>query len=96
MASPATIGTTPILVVGKNFRRAKLYLQNEGVTTLYFKRQLTHLIDNPFSTNYDFAIEPMATGGANAIPREYVSIDPLMVVSSAAAGVLAFYETEYT
>jgi hypothetical protein len=90
MASPLTIGTSSVLISG-NPKRVDIRFQNNGATILYFKRQLTPSANLPSATNYDFALGVPAAGVTGII--ETNSTSPFYVVSSAAAGVLAVYET---
>jgi len=88
MASPITVGTTAIVAVNHNIRRATVRFQNSGTTTLYFKRRYA-----PSVSDYEFMLAPGTTAELNEAHTSTNSVDRFMVVSSASNGVLAIYET---
>lgn len=105
MATPITVGTTPIVAITKNSRRADVQFQNTGETTLYFYRSP----GIPSSTNYEFLLNPVQTDNGNddddkSKPKSTAGITIIStdstrqfnVVSSDADGKLAIYETIIT
>jgi hypothetical protein len=94
MASPIVVGTIAIIAVAKNTRRDKVRFQNTGATqTLYFTRQIGTVANTPSVTNYDFLLAPGTAAEVNESYIETNSISQFNVVSSAAAGSLAIFET---
>lgn len=54
MATPITVGATPIIAILRNRRRYSVKFQNTGDTTLYFLRAP----GIPSSSNYEFLLKP--------------------------------------
>lgn len=89
MASPITVGTTPIVAITRNARRVLVHFQNTGNTTLYFSR--APIVPSP--TNYEFLLS--GTGNeVNEATFSTNSISQFNVVSSRANGSLAIIETK--
>jgi hypothetical protein len=84
MASPISVGTTAIVAVPRKATRSSVRFQNVGETTLFFKRKT-----NPSTTDYEFSI----LKGGEAVHTN--SIDRFEVISSAANGSLAIFETHF-
>jgi len=97
MASPIVVGTTAIVAVVANPKRAGLRFQNVSATqTLYFKRiPATGTYTIVSATDYDFRMLPDSATGEGGEPFETNSVASFMVISSAAAGSLAVFETVY-
>lgn len=91
MASPIDVGTTAIVAVPANLKRASVRFQNVGNTDLFFAKKPIV----PTSSDYQFMLNH--TGGdPNAANFETNSVAQFNVVSSGAKGSLAIYETIYT
>lgn len=110
MATPITVGATPIIAILKNKRRASVKFQNTGTTTLYFFRSP----GVPTSSNYEFLLKPAGQNNSsgnsgngngnsgdnnnsaemNEAFAETRSTAQFNVVSSAAGGQLAIFETK--
>ena len=95
MASPITVGVTAMTAVAANPRRVSVRFQNASATqTLYFVRQIGTIPNVPSVTNYEFSLTPgSAVFDSNVAHTATDSTVAFNVVSSAAAGVLAIYET---
>ena len=94
MASPIVVGTTAIVAVSRNTNRIKVRFQNTGATqTLYFTRQIGAVSNVPSATNYEFLLAPGTVAEVNEAYIETNSTAQFNVVSSAAAGSLAIFET---
>jgi len=94
MASPLIIGTTAVAIAVRNTRRADIRFQNTGATIIYIKKvPLEGLFTPPSATDYEVLLAPPAalTESGEAFITD--SISSFAAVSSAAAGVLAVYET---
>lgn len=94
MASPITIGTTAITIATRNTRRSDIRFQNTGATIIYIKKiPAEGLFTPPSATDYEVLLAPPAalTESGEAFITD--SISSFAAVSSAAAGVLAIYET---
>jgi len=95
MITPITVGTTAIMAVPANQKRVGIRFQNNSTTqTLYFVRQIGATPNVPSVTNFEFSLAPASVvfdpNDANTITD---SVAQFNVVSSAAAGSLAIYET---
>lgn len=91
MATPITVGTTPIVAIGRNIARYQVRFQNTGSSDLYFYR----MPGIPSETNFEFKIEASPGKSGKGI-NEFVitnSISQFNVVSSKAGGELAIFET---
>jgi len=95
MASPITLGTTAIIVVPINKKRANIRFQNTSATqTVYIKKiPLTGPFTTVSITDYDVRMLPDSATGEGGEPFETNSIASFMAIASAAAATLAIYET---
>ena len=91
MATPITVGTTPIIAIARNIKRYQVRFQNVGSTTLYFYR----MPGIPSETNYKFKLSGIPGESDNKIEDSIItnSISQFNVVSSGANGKLAIFET---
>ena len=95
MASPITVGATAMAAALANPRRVSIRFQNASATqTLYFVRQIGTVANVPSATNYEFSLTPgSVVFDTNVANTSTNSTAQFNVVASAAAGVLAIYET---
>ena len=95
MASPITIGITPIVVILSNTSRVVVRFQNTSPTqTIYIKRVPNEGLFTPVSiTDYDVRMLPDSATGEGGEPFETNSVSAFQAVASAAAGTLAIFET---
>jgi len=89
MATPISVGTTAVVAVLPNPKRVKVVFQNTGATTLYFYRNP----NLPSTTSYEFLLNPGATPTNSYSEIDTNSVSQFNVISSAAGGVLAVFET---
>jgi hypothetical protein len=95
MASPITVGTTAAVVVLQNLSREGVRFQNTSATqTIYLKRVPSSGLFTPVSaTDYDVRMLPDSATAEGGAPFSTNSVSAFQAISSAAAGVLAVYET---
>jgi hypothetical protein len=95
MASPLTIGTTATVVALVNRSRVNIRFQNTSPTqVIYIKKiPLTGTYTAVSSTDYEVALQPVTALVEGGEAFETNSVASFMAISSAAAGVLAVYET---
>jgi len=97
MTSPITIGTTAIVVLPVNNRRADVRMQNTGTSSIYIKRiPLGAISTTVSSTDYEVLLGPsLGEAGESEAGEPFVtdSVAAFVAVSSAANGKLAIFET---
>lgn len=89
MATPISVGVTAVVAVLRNPKRVQVLFQNTGATTLYFYRNP----NIPSTTSFEFQLNPGTTATNENSKLITDSIAQFNVISSAAAGVLAIFET---
>jgi hypothetical protein len=89
MSSPLTVGATAIVAVPANRHRVDVRFQNTGATILYLAR--APIV--PTALNYEIMLAIPTAGEINEAFISTNSTAQFNVLSSAAAGVLAIYET---
>jgi len=89
MATPISVGVTAVVAALRNPDRVQVLFQNTGATTLYFYRNP----NIPSTTSFEFSLAPGATPTNENSELSTNSIAQFNVISSAAGGVLAIYET---
>lgn len=90
MATPITVGTTPIVAIKSNLQRYQVRFQNTGSTTLYFYR----MPGIPSEDNFEFKLSG-TPGQSEKVEESFItnSVKQFNVVSSGANGELAIFET---
>ena len=92
MASPITVGVTTVVVAPVNKKRVSIRFQNAGATIIYIKKvPVTGVYWAVSATDYEVMLAVPAAGTVEFF--ETNSIASFIAISSAAAGVLAIYET---
>lgn len=94
MASPLTVGTTAIVAIPVNKRRASIRLQNTGSGTIYLKKIPMH---GAYSTvtaiDYQVLLAPATSSGEAGEAFTTNSIASMQVIGSASGCLLSVYET---
>lgn len=94
MASPLTISTTASIVALVNKRRNSIRFQNSGTTTIYIKKiPIAGTTTTVSVTDYEVLLAPSTSAGEAGEAFVTDSVASFMAISSAAAGILAVYET---
>lgn len=89
MASPITVGTTAIVAAPTNRRRVNIRFQNTGATILYLSR--APIV--PTAIAYEILLAIPIGAEANEAYVQTNSTAQFNVLSSAASGILAIFET---
>lgn len=95
MASPITIGAAAITVAVANRNRVSIRFQNTSATQVIYLKKIpsTGVVTVVSATDYEIALQPVTAlvdGSESFITN---SISGFQAIASAAAGVLAIYET---
>ena len=92
MASPLTIGVATVVVAPVNTKRVSIRFQNGGATIIYLKKvPVSGVYWAVSATDYEVMLAVPAAGAVEFF--ETNSTASFIAISSAAAGVLAIYET---
>ena len=95
MASPITVGAAAITVAAANRNRVSIRFQNTSATQVIYIKKIppTGVVTVVSATDYEVELEPVTTfvdGSESFITN---STAGFQAIASAAAGVLAIYET---
>jgi len=74
MASPVTVGTTPIKLIGVNLKRDTVIFQNNSKEDVYVKKQsLIAPLSVPSPSNYDFILHGAVGEGNDGARIELIN-----------------------
>lgn len=95
MASPITIGVAAVLVTPVNKKRVLIRFQNTSPTqVIYLKKvPITGTTTTVSAADYEIELQPVTTLVDGSDAFETNAVNSFIAISSAAAGVLAIYET---
>lgn len=99
MASPVTIGTSPLVITSRSNSRVDIRFQNIGETKIYLKKiPLTGTFTPVSLTDFEVVLIPLDDKGNTENMSEFStnSIARFMAISDDTDGLLAIYETKTT